>query len=80
MTLDMLREFFGWCTAINYIMLLFWFAMIVFARDLVRSIHGHWFRLSDASFDAIHYGGMGLFKVAIFVFNLVPYLVLRFAF
>lgn len=79
MTLDQLYEFFGWCTLINYVVLLYWFAMFVWAHDRVYRLHCRWFRLSEESFDAMHYGGMGLFKLGIFFFNLVPYLVLRFA-
>jgi hypothetical protein len=45
---------------------------IVFARDWVKRLHGQWFQLSDPTFDAIHYGGMAIYKVGIFLFNLVP--------
>ena len=51
----------------------------MFARDFIRSLHGRWFRLSDASFDAIHYGGMAGYKLAIFAFNLAPLLALHIA-
>jgi len=80
MTLDQLREFLGWCTIINYAVLIYWFIMLVWAHNLVYRAHSRWFRLSEEAFDAMNYGGMGLYKLGIFVFNLVPYLVLRFAF
>ena len=50
---------------------------LVVADDWVERLHGKWFRLPEGSFDAINYGAMALFKTLIFVFNLVPYLVLR---
>ena len=31
-----------------------------------------WFALPDASFDAIHYGGMAAYKIGILLFNLAP--------
>jgi len=34
------------------------------------------FRLSDEQFDAIHYGGMSIYKIGILLFNLVPFIVL----
>ena len=36
-----------------------------------------WFRLSAEQIDAINYGGLLLFKLGIFLFNLVPYIALR---
>jgi len=80
MTIDMLREFLGWCSIINYMILLLWFVGFVWARDSIYRIHSRWFRFSEEGFDVMHYAGMGLFKLSIFLFNLVPYLVLRFAF
>lgn len=77
MTIDTVRDVLLWCTVINYGVLVVWFLAFVFAHDLVRRLHGRWFRLSDAQFDAVHYGGMGLYKLGIFLFNLVPYLALR---
>ena len=45
----------------------------------MQKIHGRWFRLSDSRFDAVHYGGMGAYKLGIFFFNLTPLLALWFA-
>ena len=52
------------------------------AGDSVYQLHGDLLQIqiSRPVFDAIHYGGMLLFKLLVFVFNVVPYLVLRFAF
>lgn len=40
-------------------------------------LHTKWFRPSPEKFDAIHYSLMGVFKIGVIVFNLVPYLALR---
>jgi hypothetical protein len=42
----------------------------------MQKIHGRWFRLSDSTFGAVHYGGMAAYKLAILFFNLVPLLAL----
>ncbi|MDH4324795.1 MAG: hypothetical protein OEW90_11710 [Betaproteobacteria bacterium] len=76
MTLETPRAFLGWCTDINYGVLVAWFLMYVFAHDWVRKLHTRWFRLPVAHFDAFHYAGMGLYKLGIFLVNLVPYLAL----
>jgi hypothetical protein len=77
MTLEMLRKFFAWCSVINLGVLAVWFLGYWVARDWIQQIHGTWFRLKPETFDALHYGGMGLFKGCVLILNLVPYLVLR---
>jgi len=47
------------------------------AHDWMYRFHSKWFKISVEKFDAIHYGGMALFKTAVLLFNLVPYLALR---
>ncbi len=76
MSLDILRHFLQWCTLLNFGILLMWFGGFVFARESIRELHGRWFRLSDEQFDLIHYAGMALFKIGIWLFNLVPLLAL----
>ena len=76
MTVDQVRAFLGWCTLINYAVLVVWFLFFLFVRDWMRKLHTRWFRLPAAHFDAIHYAGMGLYKLGIFLFNLVPYVAL----
>ena len=79
MNSDFLFRFLLCSLAINYAILLTWFVVFVAARNWLRALHGRWFRLSDDSFDAIHYGGMAVYKIGIFLFNLVPLLALYFA-
>ena len=76
MTIEMLRAFLGWCAVINYGVLIVWFVLFIGARDWMHHLHGRWFRLTDKQFDMVHYAGMGLFKLGIFLFNLAPYLAL----
>ena len=76
MTLETARQFFLWCLLVNYGILVLWAFAIFFARDWVRRLHGRWFRLTDEQFDLLHYGGLGLYKLLIFVFNLAPWIAL----
>ena len=69
---DVLCRFLLWSLAFNYAVLLVWFLAFVTARDALRRLHGRWFALPDASFDAIHYGGMAAYKIGILLFNLAP--------
>ncbi|MDP6903630.1 MAG: hypothetical protein QF406_04210 [Verrucomicrobiota bacterium] len=78
-TIENLRTFLGWCTILNMGILVVWSLAFVFARDLVFKVHTRWFRISEERFDEIHYTLMGYYKLAVFLFNLAPYLVLRLA-
>lgn len=76
MTIEVIRHFLLWCTVIDYAVLVLWFLAFVFAHDWMLRLHGRWFHLSREQFDALHYGGMSVFKIGIMLFNLVPWVVL----
>lgn len=71
-----LIEFLLWCTILNYLILLIWFAAFSLAHEWMFRLHGRWFRLTAAQFDALHYGGMTVYKVGILLLNLVPLIAL----
>ena len=77
MTLETIRATLAWCTVINFGLLLWWGLLFLVAHEWMFRFHGRLFEMSKETFNAIHYGGMGLFKIGILLFNLVPYLALR---
>ena len=77
MTMEMFRAVLGWCAIINMGLLLWWFLFMMFGGDFVYRLHGKWFPMPRERFNAIHYAGIMCFKLAVFVFNIVPYLALR---
>ena len=76
MTVEMARAFFGWCAVVNIGLLISWFLFFWLAHDLMYRFHGQLFKISVETFDSIHYAGMAVFKIGIFLLNLVPYLAL----
>ncbi|MHC4140014.1 MAG: DUF6868 family protein [Planctomycetota bacterium] len=60
----------------NMGLLLYWFLFIMFAHDWVYRVHSKWFKIPVENFDTVHYAGMMYFKIAIFVFIIVPYFAL----
>lgn len=62
---------------INYGIIIVWLLVFRFAHDWLFSIHGRWFHLSEAHFDALHYGGMTVYKIGILLLNLVPFIALH---
>ena len=77
MTLEIVRSTLAWCIVIDLILLFWWFGFFVFAKDFVYRKHTKWFPMSKEDFNKIHYSAMAFFKIAIFVFHLVPYLAMR---
>ncbi len=77
MTIEVIRGVLAWSAVINFGLLLWWFLFFSLAHDWTYRFHGKWFRLTTEQFDALHYGGMAVFKLGILLFNLVPYLALR---
>jgi hypothetical protein len=77
MSVEFARRFLFWCAVVNYGVLLAWFLAFVLAHEEMLRLHSTWFHLSREQFDALHYGGMAIYKVGILLFNLVPWFVLR---
>ena len=65
------------CFVIGVFVLLFWFSTLWLAGDLAHSIHSKIVLISQQQFNAIHYAGMLMFKMAIFVLFLLPYIAIR---
>ncbi|MFR0691054.1 DUF6868 family protein [Enterobacterales bacterium AE_CKDN230030158-1A_HGKHYDSX7] len=76
MPLQELKPFLLYCTLINYAILLVWFAAFTLAHDFVYRLHSRWFALPVETFDAVHYGGMAVYKIGVLLLNLVPLLAL----
>ena len=72
-----LGDFFLWCAIVNYLILSLWFMAFWLGHDWMYKLHGRWFGLTTAQFDALHYGGMAAYKVGILLLNLVPYIALN---
>lgn len=77
MNIAQLTDFFLYCLLLNYAILIVWFLAFVFAKNFIKKLHMQWFKLSDAQFDAVHYAGMAIYKIAILVLNLAPYIALK---
>ncbi len=58
-------------------LLMVWFAMFVFAGDDIYQVHSRWFQIPRQTFDAIHYAGMAITKIAIIFFFLLPWIAIK---
>ena len=76
MTLDLVTQFFMWCTILNGGLLVLMTVVLIFLPGLVHSIHGKFFGLNPGALDMIIYCFLGAFKLLWIVFNLVPWVAL----
>ena len=76
MNLELLRHFFMWCTVINYVILVVWVALFIFAHDYTKTLNDKIIGREIAHFDSIQYAGIALYKLGIILFNFVPWMVL----
>ena len=76
MDIDTVRAFFMWCTILNGALLVLSSVICACAGDWVYRMHSKWFTISREAFNVAIYCFIGLFKVLVLVFNLVPYVAL----
>jgi hypothetical protein len=76
MDIVIVRAFFLWCTIINVGLLILSFLICACAGDWIYRMHSRWFPISREAFYVAIYSFLGLFKIFVLAFNLVPYLAL----
>ncbi|MBT6153276.1 MAG: hypothetical protein HOL01_03595 [Planctomycetaceae bacterium] len=76
MEIQTLTSFFMWCTILNTSLLVFWSIIFLVAPDWVYRTQSRWFPISRETFNVAMYCFLGLFKIVLIVFNLMPYLAL----
>ena len=77
MTSEIFQAVLGWSAVINMGLLLWWFLIITFARNWVYQLHSKFYKITEEHFNALHYAGMMLYKIAIWMFFIIPYIALR---
>ncbi len=76
-SIDIVREFIGWCTVINIGILLIATIFLVLTRAPILKMHAKLFELSQADLSLSYFQFLGQYKLAIYVLNLAPYIALR---
>lgn len=76
MDVTILRNFFMWCTIINGAMLIFSWLFLMCAKDWIYNMQSKFFSVSRDAFNVMTYSFIGLFKIVVICFNLVPWIAL----
>ena len=72
MSIETARSFFLWCSVINYAFLLVWVVVAKVGRDWLCRLSGRFMRVTPEQVDLINVAGITLYKMGIFLFNIVP--------
>lgn len=76
-TIDTLTTFLGWCAVINIGVLALTTIALILMRGPVSSIHSRLFGLNQDDLPPYYFQYLGNYKIAIFIFNIVPYIALK---
>ncbi len=76
MDIQTLTTFFMWCTILNLGVLILTSVMCVFFGDFSYRMNHRFFSISRETFNVALVCFIGLFKIFVIVFNLVPYIAL----
>lgn len=77
MTIEMMRAVLGWCSVINIGLLMFSSILLIAVRGAASRIHGKMFNLDEKYLSQAYFQYLAQYKIAIIVFNIVPYFALR---
>lgn len=76
-TIELLREFFGWCSIINIGLILFSTIFLIFLREPISRIHSKFFNLKNDDLSHSYFNFLAHYKIFIIVFNIVPYITFK---
>lgn len=76
MSLDQLTELFKWMLLINIGLLVFSTISVLVLKNFMIRLHTSLFGISKEQFALAVYAYLGMFKIIVIVFNIVPYIAL----
>ncbi len=76
MDITTVRAFFMWCTIINVGVLGLTCLVCAFLSDFSYRMNNRMFSISRETFNVAFLSFIGLFKILVIVFNIVPYIAL----
>ncbi len=77
MSIDQLTQFFGWCSAINIGVLIVSSIALVLLMGPVSKIHSRLMGVQESELPPLYFQYLAHYKIAVLVFNLVPYIALK---
>lgn len=79
MDIKRIRKIIGWCAVINYMLLFLAVILFLVAHDWIYEFNQLFFEVSEETYNMVLLIALAFWEVLIWVFNIVPYIVLRIA-
>ena len=76
MDITTVKAFFMWCTIINTALLLLSSIVAAFGADFSYKMNHRFFSISRDAFNTLFCSFLGLYKIIVIAFNLVPWIAL----
>lgn len=76
-TIEQLTEFLGWASILNMGFLLLATLLLMLFKQPAMAIHKKFFSLDNATMELKYFEFLSNYKVATFVFTVIPYLALK---
>ena len=76
MNIQTLTTFFMWCTILNLGVLTLTSVMCIFFADFSYEMNHRFFSISREAFNTALVYFIGLYKIVVIVFNIIPYIAL----
>jgi uncharacterized protein DUF6868 len=76
-TIETIREFIGWCTVINIGLMIFSAIIVIAFRGPILRIHAKMFNLDEKYLSRAYFQYLAQYKIAVIVFNIIPYFALK---
>ena len=76
-SLESLAAFFGWCTVLNYGLLIFMTLIVTAMRGTMISMHSRFFGVSEADLPRCYFKVLAHYQSLILVFSFAPYVALK---
>jgi hypothetical protein len=77
MNSDEIQTFFGWCTAINFGLLILTSIILIPFQGKIAKLHSWLMNIDEQELPRIYMNYLANYKLGIFLFSLVPYIALK---
>ena len=77
MDLNKLRTFLGWCCVLNFGLLFVMSLFLLFGIESIYNIQANFLYVERESYNEMWFLTIGVWKIMVLVFNLIPYIALR---
>ena len=74
---ETLRTFLGYCTLINFALLIFSSVSLLLLQEKISAMHARFFHIDQEAVRTLYFRFLANYKTLIIVFNLVPWIALH---